>query len=340
MNAIYLLVDYLGLFYSSVRNVHTRCTMNVATIAEHFRAAGYELVVQPFSEVDFRQENYAGKNVLYQSSEDCGLLYKNYIEDVLLGLMLQGTRLIPPFPLFRAHHNKVFMEILRDLSANEAIKNITSKGYGVYEEFARAPSTYPKVIKTSEGAGSKGVRLIRDSRDKSRYGMELSNTKSLRELLREYGKRLLWRGYVPHSLHRRKFVVQNFIAELEGDYKILVYGDRYYILHRKNRPRDFRASGSGNFQKPSTVPPGILDFAKAVFESFDTPFISLDVAASSDAFYLLEFQCLSFGPLTLENSDYYFVYQDNQWQKIIEKSSLEEEFVRSVVKYLRQSKLR
>jgi len=48
-------------------------------------------------------------------------------------------------------------------------------------------------------------------------------------------------------LHRSKFIVQEFIPDLSNDWKVLVFWDKYYVLRRKNRPNDFRASGSGLF---------------------------------------------------------------------------------------------
>ena len=84
----------------------------------------YILVVKHFFEIDFRKESYKNKWVIYQSSEDPELHYKDYIEDVLLTLKIQGAKLIPNFDYFRAHHNKVFMEFLRDVLPINEIKNI------------------------------------------------------------------------------------------------------------------------------------------------------------------------------------------------------------------------
>jgi hypothetical protein len=75
----------------------------------YFREQGYETVFIRYAEIDFRDMNFKDQYVLYQSSEDRGLYYKSYIEDMLLGMQLQGAILIPGFHAFRAHHNKVFM---------------------------------------------------------------------------------------------------------------------------------------------------------------------------------------------------------------------------------------
>jgi len=329
-----MLVDYRGAFYSSMRNVDRLCSMDISAISRHFDDSGYRLVVKPFSSVDFRKDAFAGKHVLYQSSEDPGLHYKSYIEDILLGLDLQGAILIPRFPLFRAHHNKAFMEILRDLSENQEIKNVRSRVYGTFEEFEQDSTSYPTVLKTSDGGGSVGVTLLRGERDKRRYGKRFSKAGGLEETIRERLKAMLWRDYPPRSVHRKKFVAQNHIPNLQGDFKVLVFADKYYVLYRRNRTNDFRASGSGLFEHPESVPPIVLDFAKSVFESFQVPIISLDVALNGTEPCLIEFQCLHFGPLTLEDSRFCFVLRNGVWTKVDGQTVLEKEFVRSIVAYI------
>jgi glutathione synthase/RimK-type ligase-like ATP-grasp enzyme len=334
MNIIHMLVDYRGAFYSSFSTHKQLCSMNVEEIRHGFLDAGYELRVRQYCEVDFRKDDFKNQHILYQSSEDRGSLYKSYIEDILLGLRIQGAILIPRFECFRSHHNKVFAEILRSLSGNDAMMNIQSRQFGTYEEFERAAVDFPAVIKTSAGAGSRGVRLIEDSQDKKRIGRQLSKVGSWDEFTRELGKRLLRHGHVPYSLHRRKFIVQNFIQNLKGDYKVLVYGEKYYVVARRNRKNDFRASGSGLLHWPDVVALEIMDFSKSVYETFDVPYASLDIAFDGQTAYLMEFQFVSFGTVTIEKSNFYFTKTESGWKKIEETPSLEKEFVRSIVRYL------
>lgn len=136
MNRIYLLTDYRDQFYFSTR--YRGASVQVDRLADFFSRAGYTLVVKRFADIDFRTENYHKEWVLYQSSEDPGILYKDYIEDILLALELQGARLIPDFKYFRAHHNKIFMELLRDILPIQGIKSIISRGFGTFEEYKRS----------------------------------------------------------------------------------------------------------------------------------------------------------------------------------------------------------
>jgi len=79
---------------------------------------------------------------------------------------------------------------------------------------------------------------------------EITLSANWRERLSERLSRKRIPGYVKRSLHRRKFVVQNFIGGLTHDYKVLAYGKKYYVVRRDNRPGDFRASGSGLLSWP------------------------------------------------------------------------------------------
>ncbi len=331
---IYLITDYRGGFYSSIRNIENMYSMDVELLCRYFAEQDCELIVMSFADVDFREQNYSGKWVLYQSSEDPGLCYKSYIEDIVLGMHLQGARLIPPFNMLRAHHNKVFMEILRDLSPLKQLKTIRTKCYGIFEEFAQADTSYPCVMKPASGACSKGVVLVNNKADKTKYGKKLSRVRYFLPDLKERIKRIYRRGYVPRSLHRGKFIVQNLISGLSGDYKVLVYDDKYYVLHRQTRKNDFRASGSGLFRWPEETPTELLDFAREIFLSFDVPFVSLDIACNGDNYHLLEFQFLSYGTLTLEKSSHYYSKSADSWIRIDGESILENEVVRSVVEFV------
>jgi glutathione synthase/RimK-type ligase-like ATP-grasp enzyme len=335
---ICMLLDYRSQFYSSVRS--RGASFDVDRLREMFERSGYELVVRRFTDVDFRRDDFKDRCVLYQSSEDPHSFYKNYIEDVLLGLQLQGARLIPDFYKFRAHHNKVFMEILRDLSAVAGMKSIRSKGYGTYEDFAGELDRYPDdvVMKPDAGALSAKVVLARTPREKKRHAARLSRTFEWMRLAKNLVNGALGNAHRIKSNHRSKFIVQNFIPGLAGDCKILIYHDKYYVLFRGCRDNDFRASGSGKFAYRREVPSRLLDLAEEVFKSFDVPYLSLDMTLDENQCYLWEFQFLCFGTYTLEKSQFHFQRaEDGQWRLVEEEPDLEREFVRSVVHYIEKT---
>jgi len=106
------------------------------------------------------------------------------------------------------------------------------------------------------------------------------------------------------------------------------------VLNRKVRENDFRASGSGKlaFIEP---PEEVLAYAREIYSKLDVPFISLDIGYDGVVCNLIEFQGTHFGPYTLVNSESYFIYSENKWIKINEKSILEEEYVESISKFIK-----
>jgi glutathione synthase/RimK-type ligase-like ATP-grasp enzyme len=335
---LYLFVDYRHTFYSSTRS--KALSLNLAAIAERFSHHGYRLIIRQFSEVDFRSESFRGQWVLYQSSEDPGLLYKDYIEDVLLGLALRGARLVPDFIHFRAHHNKVFMEILRDCIPDSCVQSLHAHVYGTYEEFMQAHQTTDKpiVIKPAEGSRSRGVRLA-DNLDSQRLNAKRVSSSFSFCNWWWFARHIIFGSvYVRMSNNRRKFITQDFLPGLTHDYKVVIYGTKYYVLQRRNRLGDFRASGSGLLSFPFDLPNGLLDFAENVFLAFDVPFASLDIANHTDGFVLLEFQFVSFGQFAVEQSNWYFQRSTDtsDWVAIQRRSSAEEELADSVVQYVQR----
>jgi glutathione synthase/RimK-type ligase-like ATP-grasp enzyme len=337
---IVLLTDYRGAFWSTIRNRWGICSLDVDVLRQTFEERGYVLQVLPFSEVDLRTHDFRGKFVLYQSAEDRNSYYKDYLEDVLLGIQMQGGQLVPPFHCFRAHHNKVFMEILRAVSGDPRILRPRARTWGTLEDFRSATIDCPLVVKQFWGAASTGVTLVRSRKEAVRAAARTSWSAGIVDALKEHVKRWLRRkkGYVPSSLHRRKFVTQEFLPDLQGDFKVLVYWDRYYVVYRKNRPGDFRASGSGLFSWPEMPPAGLLDFARHVFNHFRVPMISLDVGMTAEGPVLIEFQCVSFGPIAMERSEWYFQQQQGEWVRTPARSVPETEFVRSVCCYLEEER--
>ena len=334
---IWILADYRGAFQSTVRNHWGLCSFDLKLLVAEFQRQGFTAQVLPYAKADLRGNSFRDRLVVFQSAEDPGSKYKDYLEDLLLAIQLQGGKLIPHFHCFRAHHNKVFMELLRDLSDDPQIQTPSAKAFGTLEDFEREPILYPRVIKRAWGAGSSGVRLARTPDEGRRIARQFSASASLSETVKEWLRRLLrrHRGYVANSLHRQKFIVQEFVPGLTGDFKVLVYWDRYYVLERKNRPGDFRASGSGRFSWPEIAPAVLLDFARRVFSHFDVPLISLDVALTEGKPILLECQFVTFGPLTMEQSRWHFQADGPGWKRVDGPSVPEASYASSVASYAR-----
>ena len=303
INKIFLLTDYREQFYSSTK--YRGAAVDLRKLKDYFKISGLELIVMPLSEVNFRTQYFKDRWVLYQSSEDPGLFYKSYIDDIVTGLLIQGAKLIPNIHQFKAHHNKHFMEILRDTYNLDEIKNIQAKRFGTYEDYLRDVNYFSGenyVLKSSSTSKSRGVYLLKDVKNKIRLPRYVSKTFSFQNL--KYFIEKIKTGNTPLRIsnNRNKFIIQPYIGGLSGDYRVVVYGNKFYVLYRENRDNDFRASGSMKFNYNVKHPEGLLDYSKRIFDSFDTPYIALDIGIRDKIFYLFEFQFISFGQYTLEKS--------------------------------------
>ncbi|MBN2571482.1 MAG: hypothetical protein JXA68_05090 [Ignavibacteriales bacterium] len=339
MEKIILLTDYKGYFSSKWSAIPYRSGMDKELITKYFAENNFVSEFKSFVDIDFNNEYYKGKYILYSSSEDNELYYKSYIEDVCYGLELAGARLIPPFKFLKAHHNKVFMEILRSTMGDSTFNNIKASFYGTIEELKKKIDSlnYPVVFKGASGATSTTVYLAKNKKELLRIARNYSRTINVGYDVHDIIRWIRRRGYIRESFHRRKFVVQEFIPNLDRDWKILIFGEKYYVLERRVRKNDFRASGSGILNYTECLPDGLLDYASDFYKVCKLPFLAIDLAYNGSEFFLIEFQALHFGTHTLDTSPFYFVHSESKWKKIKGNSILEEEYVNSIVKFVQKN---
>lgn len=341
---ILVLIDYRRAFWSSTRNVDTLCSLDVERLRTELTKLGHDVEVLEFAELDLSREDLRGRHVIYTSSEDVGAHYKRYIEAKILGLSMLGAHPIPEPELLLAHHDKVMMESVRQARLRNTPGQLASHAYGTLEEFQLNSYDWaagPAVMKPAEGAGSRGVSLVRNRKEAIRTARRLSRSFSLRANAGELARRWRHRGYVRRSWHRRPVVVQQFLPNLVGDYKVLRYGNRFYILGRSNRPNDFRASGSGRLDyapHESLDITAVLDAAELWSDAIGSPYCSLDVAfdpANNIDPHLIEFQCVNFGPATAENSSGYYVMGADGWTRVEDTCDLESVFAMATSAHIR-----
>jgi hypothetical protein len=351
MKEVLILTDYRGFFATSLPPGEAVCSIDVKKIDEQFSDLGFLTSIKTFSELE-RNRGYEGVFVIYASSETPGLFYKNYIEDVLLGLRDRGAILLPEFKYFRCHHNKVYMEIVKDGFQDARLKTIQSRSFGVLSEIEDKVEmfSYPVIVKTSAGAGAMGVEIASDSRMMSKITKRLSKVsykdaqwswfrtsafvKKLKTFYRKMTNNLL---STPYDEISEKIVVSNYIKNLQGDYKVLVFGEKYYLLYRKNRPGDFRASGSGLFEFPKDATDevrSVLNLAKLAYGEIKQPLLSIDIGYDGKESHLIEFQCVYFGPYALQHSNGWFEYKSGEWSFKEGTSDLEHEYTRTIIEYI------
>lgn len=340
---ITLITDFYGAFQTKVPSNPYRGGFDLKLLSDWFQKSNIHLDIKRYSDFQFF-EDYAGKRIIYTSIEDPKGEYRSYIDDILYGLEQAGAILMPQYKYFKAHENKVFMEILRNLIFKAGDEMRTYK-LGSYSDFMYFPNTYsyPVIIKKSSGSAGKGVYLSKTRERLIKTVKSVSNTNDYKSLILDFllvqKRRLNKIQYTNrYTLFRKKFIIQNYIEGLPNDYKVLIFYEKYYVLKRLNRDNDFRASGSGKLviSEEFEVSDNLLDSCEDWFKEFDVPCASFDVACKDNKYYLIEFQFVSFGTYTQTSAHGYFYKKHNKWEKQDVIIPLEKVFAESIVGYLKK----
>lgn len=340
MKKMLLIKDHKEQFWSTFIDAHTNVSLDISYLVTYFEKEGYSVEVTSFTTFDFTKD-YRDVSILYASSEDLYGGSKDFYEDILLWLEVQGAILIPKFQYFRAHHNKVMMELLKQDFSADALKTIHTVPVRSLEDLQRLSFSYPCVVKTARGAGGGGVFLAKSEAELRQVAKKISRFPSgkyyLMVQLANF-KRKICRQTGRHSNHNVKFIVQSFIPGMTGDNKVLVFGNHYFVLHRMNREGDFRASGSGIFSDvPADELDGILSFAQLCQQEIDAPHLSLDIGFDGKKYHLIEFQCITFGFKAMSLSDHHYVLEQNHFARVDGPVNSEEEFCYAVKSFLEKS---
>ncbi|WP_104483747.1 ATP-grasp domain-containing protein [Acinetobacter indicus] len=247
--------------------------------------------------------------IIYTSSENPEV--RQFIKNKLYYIKDKCV-LIPSYDLLMAHEDKGFQEVMKKEKSFGNLKG------GYIFDIDNHQFNYPKVLKTAQGAGSSGVFLVKDNADLKTIKNKFFEPNLKRKIIKLQRKfKLSPEEYLIYSYKYKRFnlfVEQEFISNLACDFKVLVFGDRYFVLKRNVRKNDFRASGSGDFEFIDP-PIEVLDFAKEIAEVLKNPYLSLDIAQSDKGCHLIEFQASNFGPYTLLNAPFRYIKVENNWRQ-------------------------
>lgn len=266
--------------------------------------------------------------VVYTSSDEENI--RVYLRD-LMYFVDKKCKILPSYNMLLGHENKGFQELFR---RENGFGNVRGNYFFDIDD---AYIPMPKVLKTVTGAGSSGVSLVQNKNDLEMIRKKYFNVPFKRKAIKLQRKLKLQdcEFLIYNYRHKgfNRFVEQEFIANLANDFKILVFGDRYYCLKRAVRNNDFRASGSKMFTyvKPSE---DILNFARDVFSRLNNPYASLDIAQSEKGCHLIEFQGTNFGPIALLNSSSRYRHSDEGWIEEANDKDLEENFAHAINMFL------
>jgi len=331
ISLVLLITDFRGLI---PQRIMAWDGYDLDKLKKEIEMTGVEVQIVGAHQIDFVSLRKWGRvAAIYASSQDPH--YKQYLQDIVATLHASGVLLFPHFEHMMAHEDKAF-QALRLLTTD--IRTPCGLAFGnkkhAYEYLAGA--TFPLVGKCVAGFGSRGVRLIRNVQEGKRF---VDRQMSHRVL--DKGRSLYLRCL--HRIFKPKPVLgillfQEFIPHLEGDWKILIWGDVACGIFRQNRKNDFRASGGGR-NHFIDIPDHVLDFARGVLDKLDLPWGSLDIGYDGRQCYLIEYQGLHFGLTTAEKGLFYFVRNsDGVWGKKLGRIQIESEMAKIVRKSLANQK--
>ncbi|MEL0167501.1 MAG: hypothetical protein VW877_05180 [Pseudomonadaceae bacterium] len=302
--------------------------LDMVAVVESLAKAGYEarlISVTGIEDIPLKKDD-----VVFYTSSDEGSI-RSYLKDIMYFVSLR-CEIVPSYEILLSHENKGFQQLLR------SYKGFGGLCGGYFFDLDEVGASYPFVYKKITGAGSAGVALVRgpkDLNDVRRRDYSLGIKRRLIKLQRK--SKLTKSEYSIYAYRHKGFslaVWQEFVDGLAFDYKVLVFGDRYFVLKRNVRNGDFRASGSGDFSFAS-APDLVLNYAREVFLELGSPYVSLDIAVKDDKCYLIEYQGLNFGPYTMLNSkEYYFLDSAGKWMAAPVDFSLEDCFANAMAFHL------
>lgn len=309
----------------------------------------FQVEIIPFAELQNHLDTIPQNSVLFYSSV-YNQEYLRYIQDTIRYISLKRSDivLLPNQDQLNSLENKGYQELYKDLLG---IEKVEGTYFGDIDEILQNENVnFPFVLKLLKGALSSGVRLIRDEKELEEFRNKIKKKTLKEKIAFEINKKnsfkkdsnlspvqnLLSSNFEDVFSKRIPVVMQKFVPGLECDYKILIFGDKYFVVQRGIRENDFRASGSGKLNW--VVPPfEVLDFAKILKDKFFIPFISLDIGIDSNKnCYLFEYQGTAFGPATLTAGKQYFFF-DEHWQQCEGSFDLEKEYAYAINNFINEN---
>lgn len=320
-------------------------SLNVEKLQNYIEQQGYQVTKYSFHELINRKERLKDSIIFYTFSQKNNR--REYIKDLVHCLNNGSNFLIPSYDLLLCHENKGYQELYKQ---KINLTMLPSFYFSSVKEISSYQFKFPIVLKTTDGSNGKGVFLARTKEELIQIIRKLERQSFLTkiDLIRrryfrrkksykeypDYNNVTDYYQYKDYILKEKNFILQEFVPNLQFDYRVLVIYDKYYVIKRRNRENDFRASGAKRFDSSYQATPDLLHFARSVYQNFDTPFLSMDICQYENQYYLFEFQALHFGINVFVKTNGYYQLIHNNWEHVEAHPDFEREMAQGLVKYL------
>ncbi len=344
-NKIILLTGYSH-FFGQTRKPWV--SINTDLLVQILEKHGLDVEEHDFHEIVNKSLLWEDSIIFYTFSQRENL--RNYIKDIVFTLQKHNNQVIPSLELLLCHENKGYQECLKQILQ---IDNLPAYYFSSKRELTNYNLDFPYVLKTIEGSNGKGVFLVKNINELLKTIAQIEPRMSLNDRLDLLRRKYLrvaksFPGY--DSFDNRKdltqysdyikqekcFVLQKFIPDLQFDYRVIIMGEHYYVTKRLVRSHDFRASGAKRFTFDFQASDALLDFARSIYNKFQSPCLSIDVGEANGEFYLFEFQALHFGINAIVRGKGYYELTNRGWEFKAEKTIFEHELAMAMIACLKR----
>lgn len=322
-------------------------SLNTDLFVDELKKHGYNIELYEFYQIANDLVKLKNEIIIYSFSQKFNLRF--LIKDTIRYLEKEGNIVIPDFNLLYCHENKGYQEFYK---RQLGITKPKALYFSSKREMENMDIKFPKVLKMIEGTNGNGVFLVRSKKEVHRVLKKIEKQLSIFEridLLRRhyFRKQKTFAGfpefnpikdfqqYRDYITQEVPFVLQDFVENLDCDYRVIVLYNHYFVVKRLTNKGDFRASGTKNFIFEFEMPNGMLDYAKEIFDSFKSPLLSMDIGYDGKDFYLFEYQAIHFGISGVVRSEGYYVHEENQWQFVKVKTVFEVALAEAFDKYVK-----
>ena len=348
MKRIVLLTGYDKFFGQSRK---PWVSINTDLFIEELRKRGYEIKNYEFYEVANDLVKLENEIIFYSFSQRYNLRF--LIKDTIKHLERMGNKVIPDYNLLYCHENKGYQEFYKKQLG------LTDPGalyFSSKREIDNIEIDFPKVLKTIEGSNGRGVYLVKSKQDVFKVMRKLEKPLGILEQIDLFRRRYVrkqkrYPGYPDYNVksdyyqyrdyisQEKPFILQDFVANLNCDYRVIVLYDRYYAVKRMTREGDFRASGTKLFVFKYDMPTGLLDYAKNIYNIFGSPLLSMDIGFDGKKYYLFEYQAIHFGINAIVRSEGYYKQTEGEWKYLEEKTIYEPALAEALDNYIKFKEL-
>jgi len=198
----------------------------------------------------------------------------------------------------------------------------------------------PIVFKESHGAGGQNVYLVKEKLEAKRSLLKIfchqlwreetrKRNSKIRLYLSALDKRWFWFKLIGKILGDEFFKAsywQEFVSQNDKDLRITVIGDRYaFGFWRKNRPNDFRASGSGLIDYQLAIPEGPLRYCLKINKELNFDSMAYDILFNDEGFVITEMS-YSYSDSAIQNSGGHYELQEDDKLVYVEGHVWPQEF--------------